>query len=415
MRILWVKTGPLLPLDTGGKRRTHAMLTEISKTHEVLYLSLLPEGTQLDPNEETAPYAAKKTWVTTRSPGKQSTFFWLDLARSTLFSSRPYALHKYEVRQLQDQLLAISKSNAFDLVVCDFLAPALNFVNITFKCPTVLFQHNIEAQIWQRLAASQASMLKRWYFGLQHRRMRRWEQRLSALFDGVITVSPDDAELARSDYGLTNVVGYVPTGVDVSAFQPAPVPSAERPFTMGFLGSMDWLPNIDACLHFAQDILPLVRRNLPTCRFKIIGRAPPASITCLTLNNSGVEVTGTVDDVQPHVHECDVVVVPLKAGGGTRIKIYEAMAMGVPVVSTTIGAEGLGVEDGVSILLADAPEDFAQRLLQLHRSPRLGQEIVRAAMTDVINGHSWSAATATFMTLCTGTVPGQSQCVPRGN
>lgn len=405
MRILWVKTGPLLPLDTGGKRRTHAMLTEISKTNEVLYLSLLPEGTQLDPNEESDPYAAKKTWVTTRSSGKQSPFFWLELVWSTLFSSRPYALHKYEVRELQDQLLAISKANAFDLVICDFLAPALNFAHIAFKFPTVLFQHNIEAQIWQRLAASQASLLKRWYFGLQYRRMHRWERRLSALFDGVITVSPDDAELARSDYHLTNVLGHVPTGVDVAAFQPAPIPPAERPFTMGFLGSMDWMPNIDAAHYFVRDILPAVRASRPDARFKIIGRNPPARIRDLAVKDSGIEVTGTVADVQPHVHDCDAIVVPLKAGGGTRIKIFEAMAMGVPVVSTTIGAEGLSVTHGDDILIADEAGDFAATLLQLAGDRTLQQKLASQGRHQVESHHSWLAATRCFMDLCARTCP----------
>ena len=400
MRILWVKTGPLLPLDTGGKRRTHAMLSEISKTHEVLYLSLLPEGTQLDPNEESDPYAAKKTWVATRSPGKQSPLFWLDLAWSTLFSSRPYALHKYEVRELQDQLLAISKSNAFDLVICDFLAPALNFVHIVFKCPTVLFQHNIEAQIWKRLAASQASVLKRWYFGLQYRRMHRWERRLSALFDGVVTVSPEDSELARAEYHLSNVLGHVPTGVAVEQFHLAPPTPVERAYTMGFLGSMDWMPNIDACLYFAQEILPLVRRQLPDCRFKIIGRAPPPRITSLTLKDPGVEVTGTVDDVQPHVHGCDVIVVPLKAGGGTRIKIYEAMAMGVPVVSTTIGAEGLSLTPGGNILIADSPDSFASALVDAAKNPGLLNSLARQGRQEVEKKHSWLAASSRFMELC---------------
>ena len=405
MRILWVKTGPLLPLDTGGKRRTHAMLTQISKSHDVLYLSLLSEGTALDPAEEADPYAARKKWIPTRSPGKQSPLFWLDLAWSTLFSSRPYALHKYEVKQLREELLELSKSNAFDLVVCDFLAPALNFLHVSFSCPTVLFQHNIEAQIWQRLAASQAFLLKRWYFGLQYRRMHHWEQRLSALFDGVITVSADDTQLARSAYGLSNVIGHVPTGVDVQAFSPAHLPRRSRPFTMGFLGSMDWMPNIDAALFFVRDILPEVHAVMPDARFKIIGRNPPARIRDLATRDARIEVTGTVVDVQPHVHECDAIVVPLKAGGGTRIKIFEAMAMGVPVVSTTIGAEGLLVTHGEDILIADDDAAFTAELLKLASDDQFRQKLAERARHQVETHHSWLAATRCFMDLCHRTSP----------
>jgi len=400
MRILWVKTGPLLPLDTGGKRRTHAMLTEISREHAVVYLSLLPEGDRLDPREEADPYAEKKTWITLNAPPKNSPLFWIDLAWSTLFTTRPYALQKYEVRQLRDKLRELSTADAFDLVICDFLAPALNFLDLSFACPVLLFQHNIEAQIWQRLASSQSSLIKRWYFGLQHRRMHRWEARLSAWFDGVITVSPEDTKLARTAYGLNNVLGDVPTGVDVKAFEVAPPAPPERPFTMGFLGSMDWMSNIDAALYFVNEILPRVRAALPDCRFKIIGRNPPARIRDLTSKDSRIEVTGTVEDVQPHVHACDVIVVPLKAGGGTRIKIYEAMAMGVPVVSTTIGAEGLAVRHGEDIFLADESSDFAAALIRLYTEQDFRQKLASLARHRVGTKHSWLAATQCFMEFC---------------
>lgn len=400
MRILWVKTGPLLPLDTGGKRRTHAMLTEISKDHKVTYLSLLPEGSVLDPREEADPYASQKIWVNVNIPAKHSPLFWMDLAWNSLLSSQPYALHKYDAAPLRKKLRELTRPNEFDLIICDFLAPALNFLDLTFTCPTVLFQHNIEAQIWQRLASSQSSALKRWYLGLQHRRMHHWEARLSTLFDGVITVSPEDAELARTHYTLSNVLGHVPTGVDVDEFTPAPQITAQRPFTIGFLGSMDWMPNIDAVLYFTQEILPSVRAQWPESRFKVIGRSPPARIKELAIKDPFVQVTGTVDSIQPHVHGCDVIVVPLKAGGGTRIKIYEAMAMGVPVVSTSIGAEGLSIQHGEDILIADTSADFAKAIVGLAEDPVKRRAIAESARQKVKTQHSWTAATRRFMELC---------------
>lgn len=399
MRILWVKTGPLLPLDTGGKRRTHALLTEMSKEHHVVYLSLLPEGETLHDREESDAYAAEKIWIRTRTPAKGSLRFWLDLAKSTVFTSRPYALQRYEDQALHGKLSELSNGPSFDLVICDFLAPALNFIGLKFHCPVILFQHNIEAQIWRRLADSQASTIKRWYLGIQYQRMHHWEARLSALFDGVITVSQEDTEIARTEYRLTNVLGHVPTGVDVDSFQPAAPRAQGQPFVMGFLGSMDWMPNIDATLYFVQDILPSVRAKLPDCRFKIIGRKPPAKIRELATNDPAIEVTGTVEEVQSHVQECDVIVVPLKAGGGTRIKIYEAMAMGVPVVSTTIGAEGLAVTHGEDILIADDSAAFAAELLSLAHDRKFSMELARKARNVVETNHSWTKATRCFMEL----------------
>ncbi|HEY1081461.1 MAG TPA: glycosyltransferase [Prosthecobacter sp.] len=372
------------------------MLTEISRGHDVTYLALLPEGTQVSQTEENDPYAREKIWITSKQVPKTSPRFWVDLARSTVLTSRPYAVQRYEERKLRARLQAIALKNDYDLVICDFLAPALNFLGIPFRCPTVLFQHNIESQIWKRLAEAEKSALKRRYLHLQYRRMHAWEDRLSRLFTGVITVSPDDTRLARELYGLSNVLGDVPTGVDVNYFTPDRV--AAPPFTLGFLGSMDWMPNIDACQHFLDDIFPQVLASRPDCRLKIIGRNPPASLRERASDN--VIVTGTVDDVRPHVQSCHAIVVPLRAGGGTRIKIYEAMAMGVPVISTRIGAEGLPVLHDSDILLADEPSDFAREILRLANDPALATSIATQARSNVENHYSWTAATRTFMNLC---------------
>ena len=396
MRILWVKTGPLHPLDTGGKRRTHAMLTEISRLHEVTYLALLPEGTQVSAEEEADAYAQRKIWITSKQVPKSSPRFWVDLARSTVLTSRPYAVQRYEEPKLRARLQEMAAGKEFDLVICDFLAPALNFLGVDFACPTVLFQHNIESQIWKRLAEAEASPIKRRYLHLQYRRMHRWEDKLSRLFDGVITVSPDDSRLARELYGLTNVLGDVPTGVDVTFFKPgaAPLP----PFTLGFLGSMDWMPNIDACQFFLDDILPLVHAQRPDCHLKIIGRNPPASLRDRASDR--IHITGTVDDVRPHVQSCHAIIVPLRAGGGTRIKIYEAMAMGVPVISTHIGAEGLPVVHDSDILLADEAGEFAQEILRLAADPALADKVAKQARMNVEDHYSWTAATGIFLDLC---------------
>lgn len=396
MRILWVKTGPLHPLDTGGKRRTHAMLTEISRLHEVTYMALLPEEMTVSAEEEADGYAQRKVWIRSAQPKRLSWKFWVEMIQSTIFTSRPYALQRYEEPAMREELSRRAAGQEFDLVICDFLFPALCFLGVSWSCPTLLFQHNIESQIWKRLASAETSQIKSRYLHLQYRRMFHWEGRLSRLFDGVITVSPDDSRLARELYGLTNVLGDVPTGVDVAFFTPSKV-AAPSPFTIGFLGSMDWMPNIDACQYFLEDILPLIHQSRPDIRLKIIGRNPPAQLRARA--GEHVIVTGTVDDVRPHVQGCHAIVIPLRAGGGTRIKIYEAMAMGVPVVSTSIGAEGLPVTHGHNILLADDPQTFADAILSLAGDASQRASLARQAREDVENHYSWRAATAKFMHL----------------
>jgi len=201
MRILWVKAGAFHPLDTGGKKRTHGMLTELSKEHELTFLGLRDDSTPLPAAELSDRYATHKEWIGLQDVRKRSPRFALALLVNTL-SSLPYALAKYRSRALEQRLRNLASTRQFDIAICDFLAPAINFLHHSFHCPTVLFQHNIEAQIWQRLSAAQSNPLKRAYFRSQFKRMRNWEIKLSQEFDGVITVSPDDSAHARTAYSL---------------------------------------------------------------------------------------------------------------------------------------------------------------------------------------------------------------------
>ncbi|MGV3658749.1 MAG: glycosyltransferase [Prosthecobacter sp.] len=396
MRILWVKHGTLFPPDTGGRKRTWSMLREIVRAgHELHYLALLPQGVTVSAAEEADAYATRKTWITHHETRKGSPRFFLDLAHNFFLSRRPYVLDRYLCAEWR---AAIAQHAAqADIVVCDFLTPAPNFAGLRLPCPTVLFQHNIESQIWKRLSDTAGNSIKRAYLASQYRRMWQAEKSLSRDFDGIITVSPEDSAFCRDQYHLPKVLGDVPTGVDVEAFQP---PAAPPPVpTIGFLGSMDWMPNIDGVLWFAREVLPRIRGRLPGTRVKIIGRNPPPSIQALAADPL-IEVTGTVPEVQPHVHACSLIAVPLLAGGGTRIKIFEAMAMGVPVVSTTIGAEGLPVQHGAEIQIADTPEDFATQTALLLTDTAAATALAMRARALMERRFGWGFAATRFLELC---------------
>ncbi len=397
-RILWVKTGPLFPLNTGGRRRTHAMLTALARGHRVTWLAGLPEGTDLHPREAPDPYADEKIWIPTREPRKGGPRFFLDLARNLIGSRLPYVLDRYRSRELRAKLAELDRSGNFDLIVCDFLTPAVHFEGWERRTPAVLFQHNVESQIWKRLAAEKTNPVSRRYFHRQYRRMWNAERELSRRFDGVITVSPEDADFCRREYDLPGVLGAVPTGVDTDFFQP-PAGRAPEPGLIGFLGSMDWMPNVECVQHFTRDILPSIRQRHPGVRFRIIGRDPSPAVLRLADDDPAVEVTGTVEDVRPHLDACRLLVVPLRSGGGTRIKIFEAMAQGVPVVSTTIGAEGLPVTHDRDILIADDPAGFAEAVVRLLDHPDTAAELADAARRKLVAEHSWESVTDTFLSL----------------
>jgi len=208
-------------------------------------------------------------------------------------------------------------------------------------------------------------------------------------FDLVLAVSDTDRRTLLQAYGpLRQPVHVVPTGVDSRYF--ADVSGTVRPRHMVFTGSMDWLPNEDGMQHFVHDVLPLIRRDEPSATLSIIGRAPTPAIVKLG-SEYGVEVTGRVDDVRPHMAAGAVYVVPLRIGGGTRIKIFEAMAMGKAVVSTSVGAEGLPVTPGKDLLIADSPTAFAEAVVRLFRDEEESARIGQVAKRLVAEHYDWSA------------------------
>jgi glycosyltransferase involved in cell wall biosynthesis len=182
--------------------------------------------------------------------------------------------------------------------------------------------------------------------------------------------------------------------VDVEYF--APPAQAAASADLVFLGSMDWSPNVDGMLYFTEQIWPAITAALPECRLSIVGRTPPRSIVALAERDSRIQVTGTVPDVRPYLWGGKVSIVPLRIGGGTRIKIYEAMAAGIPVVSTSVGAEGLPLTSGETIFLADEPQEFARRCVELLQDSALRSSMSQAARELVASQFSWDSAARCF-------------------
>jgi glycosyltransferase involved in cell wall biosynthesis len=294
----------------------------------------------------------------------------------------------------------------FDVAVCDFLAASLNFPRSS-GTPTLLFQHNVESALWERQARHEANLLRRLAYKIEAAKMARYEATAVRAFDHIIAVSRHDRDLmsAMTDPSRISVV---PTGVDLEQYRKATETSGQRSEVRGqtgndsghearplvvFTGSMDWDANIDGAEYFCREVWPLVLSAAPASRFRIVGRDPDLRVTRLA--SDSVEVTGTVPSIIEHLREAAAVVVPLRIGGGTRLKIYEAMAMGKAVVSTTIGAEGLDVNHGEDILLEDSPEAFARSLIRLLRDPDQRQQIETAAARQA-SKFDWPVVTRQF-------------------
>jgi glycosyltransferase involved in cell wall biosynthesis len=305
----------------------------------------------------------------------------------------PYAVGKYRSRAYRQKLDALLAEKRFDLIVCDFLFPAVNLPR-TLPCPAVMFTHNVESEIWRRHAETKTSLPAKLLYGAQYRRMRRYESAQLARFDGVLAVSDADRQTFARIYpgAVREPIHVVPTGVETGFFAPATPASPEKGREIVFTGSMDWLPNEDAMLYFCDKVLPIIRAEEPAVRLSIVGRAPTPAVSKLgEIYRDAARVTGRVDDVRPYIAEAGVYVVPLRIGGGTRLKIFEAMSMAKAVVSTGVGAEGLPVEDGRHVLIADEPNTFARAVVRLLRDVGRRRELEAAARALVVERYDWSS------------------------
>lgn len=387
MRILWVGPGFLHPTNRGGQIRTLEMLKRLHARHQVHYIGFnnpaQPEGP-----ERSHEYCTRAFPIPHEAPPRRSPKFAAQLA-GNLFSSMPLSLSRYRSTAMSDKISELRAAIEFDCVVCDFLTPAPNFADMS---KVVLFQHNVETMIWRRHVEQGRDPVRKAYFRTQAERMEDWERRMCRAAARVIAVSPQDAETMRKMFAVEAI--SVPTGVDLDYFRRPQNPP--RSADLVFVGSMDWMPNSDGVNYFVREILPLIWERKPDCTLAIVGRSPSPSIAALAKQDSRIQVTGTVSDVRPWLWGASVSIVPLRIGGGTRLKIYEAMAAGTATVSTSIGAEGLDVTHPANIRLADSPNDFAGQCLALLDDASQGQSVADDALRLVTSHFSWDVVTADF-------------------
>lgn len=396
MKILWLKTELLHPVDKGGKIRTYHLLKQLKADHHITYLTLDDGAAPPDAVDSANEYCHELIRIPHATRAKFSAGFYVELALN-LASSLPYAILKYKSDAMKRAISEATAKDNFDVVICDFLTPAVNLPR-TLQTPVVLFQHNVEAEIWRRHYEVQTNALKKRYLYRQWRKMQRFEKDACHRVDSVIAVSEADARMMERDYGVAKV-SDVPTGVDTDFFKPSNTVTP-RPHSLVFTGSMDWLPNEDAMRYFIDEILPLVKQQIPDVHLTIVGRNPYPSLLELAERDPSLTVTGRVDDVRPYIDAAVAFIVPIRIGGGTRLKIYEAMAMEKPVISTTIGAEGLPLNDGEQLLLADDPQTFAAAVVQVLSDAEFASQLGKSAAQLVRRNFGWPGVAATFAGLC---------------
>jgi polysaccharide biosynthesis protein PslH len=394
MNILFFAKRFPLPMDTGGKIRTGRMLVELNQTDSVTLVCHV-ERPQDEPYLKEVDRLCQNffpiPWK--EVPKFSFRFYWKCFAG--MFSPYPITvLHDYDPA-LQSALQNILQANAFDIVICDFLQPSLNLKGLEGP-PMILFQHNVESEIPYRHYVYASWNLK-WFWQNQWKKMEQFEASTCRDFSGVITVSERDRRLLM-DRSQNSHIYSIPTGVDLEYFCPAGNVMEEQDLV--FTGSLDWLPNEDAILYFVADILPILKRERRGLICTIVGRNPSPMFLERMRDIPEIRVVGWVADVRPYVHKHQIFFLPLRIGGGTRIKVYEAMAMGKAVVSTSVGVEGLPVIHNENVMVADTPEGFATAILELLENQTKRKALGRSARRFVLQEGGWKKAGAVFREIC---------------
>jgi glycosyltransferase involved in cell wall biosynthesis len=393
LRVLWVKLGGLWPIDAGGRLRSFHVVRELARRHRVTVLTTHAPGADATAALSAQVPEAEVVSVPFALPSRGTPRFAAALGRAWL-AGRPLEATRSRVPALRRHVERRLAAHTADVCVADFLVATPSVP--ADRGPVVLFAHNVEHLIWQRLAEVETRPWRRATLRLEARRLRRWEGEACARV--TVTAAVSDLDRARLQALAPEArLRVVPTGVDTVYF--APNGAARVPGRLVFVGSMDWHPNEDAVLHFLAATLPRIRRARRDVSVVVVGRNPrPALRAAATA--AGVTVTGTVDDVRPWLAEADVCVVPLRVGGGTRLKIFEALAMGLPVVSTAVGAEGLPLVRDRHFVEADAPEAFATAVLALLREPARARALGEAGRRLVTARYSWGAVARDFEAIC---------------
>lgn len=389
MKILVVS--PFLPSPPrfGGQRRIDGLGRELAVRHDVSVLAFnATDEWEHESIEATRAYCREVRTLSNyepREPGAKRKGQLRSLI-SPYSYEHSLTARRDDFQQALDEMLAATD---FDVVQVEFVQMAtFRFDRARNRPLLVLDEHNIEYDILKRTAAAGTGVTRRVYNAVNWRKLAREERSAWRRFDGVALTSARDDSLLRQQQPTCRTA-VIPNGVDVNGFPRSTGPT--DPGSILFFGAINYFPNADGVTFFIDEVFPTIRNRRPDASFRVLG--PGAGDEVLARRGNGVDIVGMVDDVNPHIDRAAVVVVPLRIGGGTRLKIVEALSKGKAVVSTRIGAEGIDVVDGEHLLLADDPVDIADKVEQVLADPALAQRLGDAGRRLAEERYSWAVVT----------------------
>lgn len=367
------------PLDQGGKIRIFNLIKSLAKSHEITLAALVQDSTSADagPLKELCEEV-----VLVHHPSRP----WSDQI-SFFTGNSPYNVIRYRSSLMERTILDLIGRKRFDLVQVEF-SLMWQYAKLFREIPITLDAHNIEFKTVREIGAGKRSILMRTMYRIEEKRLRRVEERAFRESALCFAVSGQEREELVGYADRPDKVVTAANGVDPDRF--TFVPRTRSGKKILFLGGMDYLPNLNAATHFLDEIFPKVRKREADAKVLLVGRELGKLGRLLQM--PGVEPHESVPEVLPWFYEADLLAVPLRQGAGTRIKVLEAMASGLPVVSTPKGCEGIDVKNGMELLIADTPQSFIDDIVHIMREPALATSLAENARRLVIARYTWQAA-----------------------
>jgi polysaccharide biosynthesis protein PslH len=392
LRILNVSQMPASPPRFGAQARMHGLMTQLARRHEVSAVALVGEEFDIDECRQ-AMQAYCRQAVLVPNPYERKGLTKRLRQLQSLASARSFERLQVTVPALQQALDQVLRAQRFDVVNLEFTFLghcAMRQAPRGERLPSlVVDSHNIDYDLARQYARAGGGLVRRAYAGVNWRKLRREELGTYSSADGVYLCSAlDERRLLDEVPGIRTAV--IPNAADTDYYQPRPTDPPRDGRTIVFFGLLSYVPNVDGVVHFIQNIWPRIAEAHPEARCKIIGGGAPPSL--LALSGPRVELTGFVSDLRPHLASAAAVVVPLRLGGGTRLKIVEAMAMGKAIVSTSLGAEGIEAVPGRELFIEDQPAAFAEAVNRLLADRGLAARIGQAARQLAVERYAWSGA-----------------------
>jgi len=383
MKILFIAPRVPIPADTGGKIRTLHLINQIAKNH---LLDLVCFSFDEEDQRYVKALRDRGINVTLVKALEPNLIKKIGLV---LLSSRPYSVEKYYSRKMVETVREIVGKNSYDIIHIDHIHMT-HYTDCFNGQPLLLDEHNVEYKILERCANVEKSWVKKALFKHQAKKMRKFEARKVTDFSACTTVSAEDSRILADVIGRKKQIDVLPNGVDTEYFKLQDTRhKTQEEEAVVFTGSMDWFPNDDAAMYFCNDILPHIWKENPRVKFYIVGKDPSAVLKDYAKTDNRIIVTGRVDDVRTYVEKSKIFVVPLRIGGGTRLKILEAMSMQKAVIATTIGAEGIQHKEGRNIILEDEPKVFAKKVVALLDDPLRREKLGNCGRALVLEKYDW--------------------------